>query len=304
MKYLCCLSQDHPRLALAELQSVSGCDVSGVRYIIVEEEFSYERLAYTQSVYELLFSCCFADLPDTIQAFEWEGQYEKSYKVECVGLDVAMVADAIWRAQRSPTVDVRAPSERFYFFRDDLVYCGRLLWKRPSFEARKAHQLPTLHPVALHPKLARAMVNLVNAPIGSLILDPFCGTGGILIEAALIGYRAKGYEILATVCKKARANIAEYGPNISVNEGDALTFDLSDYIVTDLPYGKNTVSIDMLKLYSSFFHHAISQNVKKMVIGVSSDVDIIAVCETYRVINSFDYYIHRSLSKKIIVLSR
>lgn len=41
----------------------------------------------------------------------------------------------------------------------------------------------------LPPKLARLMVNLAQAPEGSGILDPFCGSGTVLQEAALLGYR-------------------------------------------------------------------------------------------------------------------
>jgi tRNA (guanine10-N2)-dimethyltransferase len=41
----------------------------------------------------------------------------------------------------------------------------------------------------LPPKLARLMLNLAEAKEGAGILDPFCGSGTILQEAALLGYR-------------------------------------------------------------------------------------------------------------------
>lgn len=41
----------------------------------------------------------------------------------------------------------------------------------------------------LPPKLARMMVNLAQAPISGGVLDPFCGSGTVLQEAALLGYR-------------------------------------------------------------------------------------------------------------------
>lgn len=40
----------------------------------------------------------------------------------------------------------------------------------------------------LPPKLARIMVNLAEAPLENHILDPFCGSGTILIEALSLGY--------------------------------------------------------------------------------------------------------------------
>lgn len=48
---------------------------------------------------------------------------------------------------------------------------------------------PFRKPVSMDPRLARASVNLLMMPPGKVFLDPFCGTGGIAIEAALLGYR-------------------------------------------------------------------------------------------------------------------
>lgn len=42
----------------------------------------------------------------------------------------------------------------------------------------------------LPPKLARLMVNLAGAPKEGVLLDPFCGSGTVLSEAALLGHRA------------------------------------------------------------------------------------------------------------------
>lgn len=51
------------------------------------------------------------------------------------------------------------------------------------------------------PKLAQVMLNLSNALEGEIILDPFCGTGVVLQEALLAGFKAigadKSKEILA-----------------------------------------------------------------------------------------------------------
>lgn len=41
----------------------------------------------------------------------------------------------------------------------------------------------------LPPKLARIMINLAQIPKDAVILDPFCGSGTILTEAASLGYR-------------------------------------------------------------------------------------------------------------------
>lgn len=41
----------------------------------------------------------------------------------------------------------------------------------------------------LPPKLAQIMINLAEAPAGATIYDPFCGSGTILQEALLLGYK-------------------------------------------------------------------------------------------------------------------
>ncbi len=50
---------------------------------------------------------------------------------------------------------------------------------RPASDA-KSGMLP--------PKLARVMINLARVPDSAVILDPFCGSGTILAEAAAMGY--------------------------------------------------------------------------------------------------------------------
>src|SRR3989339_909878 len=45
------------------------------------------------------------------------------------------------------------------------------------------------HSGMLPPKLAQIMINLSGATKASVILDPFCGSGTILTEAALLGYK-------------------------------------------------------------------------------------------------------------------
>ncbi|RJP18404.1 MAG: hypothetical protein C4527_29160 [Candidatus Omnitrophota bacterium] len=46
----------------------------------------------------------------------------------------------------------------------------------------------------LPPKLARMMINLARTDETKTILDPFCGSGGILMEASLAGLGATGFD--------------------------------------------------------------------------------------------------------------
>ncbi len=61
----------------------------------------------------------------------------------------------------------------------------------------------------LPPKLARLMVNLAQAPEGAGILDPFCGSGTVLQEAALLGYRhLVGADVESQGIERTRVNFS------------------------------------------------------------------------------------------------
>lgn len=59
----------------------------------------------------------------------------------------------------------------------------------------------------LPPKLARIMVNLAQAPAGGVILDPFCGSGTVLMESAVLGYQAIGADASPAMVAGARENM-------------------------------------------------------------------------------------------------
>ena len=60
----------------------------------------------------------------------------------------------------------------------------------------------------LPPKLAQILINLCG-PLkpGSVVLDPFCGTGVVLQEAILMGYRAYGTDISERMVEYADRNL-------------------------------------------------------------------------------------------------
>lgn len=106
--------------------------------------------------------------------------------------------------------------------------------RRPKF--RRA-----FHPSTLFPSLARCMVNLARAPRGGTVLDPFCGVGGILIEAGLMGMRVWGIDLDPGMVERARTNLESYGiENFKLEVGDACRWrgKRVDAIVTDPPYGR------------------------------------------------------------------
>lgn len=58
----------------------------------------------------------------------------------------------------------------------------------------------------LPPKLARMMVQLALRPGAKTLIDPFCGSGGVLMEAALLGLHATGADNSPKAVEDAAAN--------------------------------------------------------------------------------------------------
>ena len=73
--------------------------------------------------------------------------------------------------------------------------------------AGRYHPASSAHPAKMLPELARRIVAEYSRP-GDLVLDPMCGSGTTLVEAALLGRRAVGLELEERWAALARANVA------------------------------------------------------------------------------------------------
>lgn len=78
----------------------------------------------------------------------------------------------------------------------------------------------------LPPKLAQILINLCgDLPNGARILDPFCGTGVVLQEAALMGYTPYGTDLSERMTQYAERNLIWLGAkDFTIEAGDATTF--------------------------------------------------------------------------------
>jgi len=105
----------------------------------------------------------------------------------------------------------------------------------------------------LPPKIARSMVNLVPLnPDGKLLVDPFCGSGRVLVEAAELGYKVAGSDILESQCKETNANLQYLGFDADISLLDATHLsdkfkNSIDAIVTEPFLGKPNLRPDQVK---------------------------------------------------------
>ncbi len=182
---------------------------------------------------------------------------------------------------------------------------GKKIWEnKEKFGLRRAHLRPCLSPVSLSPKLARCLVNISGAD--EEIYDPFCGTGGILIEAGLMGLKCHGSDIDEEMLKKCKINLKHYEIKyFKLEKKDATKIRKKyGYIITDLPYGLNTKKQDFDKLYLNFLKNLkrILKNRAVVVFPNKTDYKKMIVSAGLKIEGEFEYYIHKSLTKKIVII--
>src|SRR6185436_6702703 len=61
------------------------------------------------------------------------------------------------------------------------------------------------YPARMHPLTARRALATLELGKGAIVLDPFCGSGTVLVEAALVGARAVGVDANPLAVAIARA---------------------------------------------------------------------------------------------------
>lgn len=159
-------------------------------------------------------------------------------------------------------VDLEAPEREFRILRhgEDFVLAEVLHEvERSEMEARKVARRPFSMPISLHPKLARALVNLSRCPRDGRILDPFCGTGGIAIEAARLGMKVVASDLQEKMVRGTASVLDHYGLR-----GETFVADIGevprhvarvDAIATDPPYGRaaSTRGESLASLYRRAF---------------------------------------------------
>jgi 23S rRNA G2445 N2-methylase RlmL len=104
------------------------------------------------------------------------------------------------------------------FLEHEWAYVGMRLAATPLH--RRPYKQSNL-PGSLKPTIAAAMLYIAGVLPGESVLDPFCGAGTILIEAALLGAEAYGGDNDPQALAAARNNAVLAGVSIAVEPWDA-----------------------------------------------------------------------------------
>ena len=108
-------------------------------------------------------------------------------------------------------------------------------------------------PAALKPTVAHALVRLARPRSGGLLVDPMCGTGTVLAEAAEARIPVLGGDLDAEAVRAAWRNLQSLGTAGPVARWDARRLPLPDGIAgglaCNLPWGRGDYSGDLTDLY-------------------------------------------------------
>ncbi len=206
-------------------------------------------------------------------------------------------------------VSVSAPEKVFRAIASgDRIYFGEVLWEldRGPYHERKPGNREFFHPGVMMPRMIRSLVNLANAMPGETVLDPFCGTGGTQIEAELIGCNAIGTDADPFMIQGTRLNLP--GSKAAIADVRYLPFpdNSIDHVVSDLPYGQSVFIIGsaLEELYQSALGEIlrVTKPAMRSVIVTHRDIRPL-VAEYFTICEYFEQRVHRSLTRRILVIT-
>ncbi len=184
--------------------------------------------------------------------------------------------------------------------------CEEIFSNKEEFDTRRSHLLKWNHPTSTHPKISRAMINLASS---TSFHDPFCGSGGLILEGLLMSLEVSGSDVSKPMIGRARENLSSFDFHPRLEVLDALSCKgRYEAIITDLPFGKNSfLSAERKQLYLDFLKHA-ETCTDTLVLGFENDAlipsDIKQNNLSWSLVRSFSYYVHKSMRRTIWLLKK
>jgi tRNA (guanine10-N2)-dimethyltransferase len=289
------------------------------------------RAAYTRICALELFNCeaetdKIADAFDSIslnkilqngESFAVRVKHVKNYASKIDGMVLeGKLGKLILSKRINAKVNLKNPDKTFLgvLTSEKFIFGLKLAEILPKpFVERRPRKKPFFHPSAMSAKLTRCMVNLAKPKTGELLLDPFCGTGSTLIEAALIGCRVLGLDIKRRMVRGSLKNLTYFNikpEGVIVADAREPPITRVDCVVTDPPYGRSATTL----------RRTTKQIVEEVLVTANSMLDkrrriCIAAPKTlnvgrvgaglgYKHLESHFVYVHRSLTREIAVFEK
>jgi tRNA (guanine10-N2)-dimethyltransferase len=327
MRLLFELSGEHPSLPIAEVISCFNSEklkfeVLGhdKRILIVDAEQSSlsileNRIALTHNINQLLIiTRNFKDIVNAVGKLDFGNN---TFAIRCKSIGFKMCSSDIERkigSHCSGEVDLENPDIEIRILLTDRWYLciKKAKINRADFEKRKVLYRPFFSPISIHPRLARTLVNLAEVKKSDTVLDPFCGTGGILIEAGLIGCKLIGSDANSKIISGAKKNIKDIGLDATLICSDISDVNKHvesvDAVVTDPPYGRaaSTCGETLQSLYTRMF--PIIRKVLKSngyLVIILPGEKFVRLGKNYMTLSAvYRQKVHKSLTRHICVFKR
>ena len=321
MKLLFELSGENPTLPFAELECIGKVLDRRFQVAVVEaaDPREAQRLAMTQIVLEYLGECdpdlsAFQKLLNELAiktTHSFAGRAKKIHGA-CNNRNPCSQREferMIGTMIEGPVSLDRPEREYRAILSEDRCYFGRVLFgiNRGAYDVRNPGKRDFFHPGVMMPRMARTLVNLTCSQAGEVVLDPFCGTGGILIEAEMLGMHAVGSDFDPMMVDGSRQNVTQ--PDLMLADATHLPLGnhTIDAVVTDFPYGQS-VCVKKTDTMAHLYAEALDEIYRVLKVGhravVVTHKDISAIVKGHMtILQQHEQRVHKSLTRRILVLT-
>jgi tRNA (guanine10-N2)-dimethyltransferase len=288
---------------------------AGYTRICAQELFTCK--ATDEAITEAAKNAGFASLLHQNETFAVRIRRIKEYSTKSDTMRLErLLGKLILQNAKHAKVNLKVPNKTFYgiLTNGKLVFGIKLCEIVPKpFVERRARKKPFFHPSAMNAKLARCMINLAQAQTGTYVLDPFCGTGTVAIEAVLIGCKAIGIDAQKRMANGAKRNIKHFGlmpEAIILADARKLPLTHVDCVVTDPPYGRSasTLKSTTKAIVEAAMLSALSLLGKGQRICIASPKTLgikrIGIQLGYKHLESHYAYVHRTLTREVAVFEK
>ncbi|MEJ2272074.1 MAG: TRM11 family methyltransferase [Candidatus Bathyarchaeota archaeon] len=226
------------------------------------------------------------------------------------------LGEQILRSNKNSKVDLSKPQKKFFgIITDNRFLFGLVIAEiiPKPFSERRPRRRPFFHPTAMPAKMCRTMVNLSQPKNGDLLLDPFCGTGGMLVEAGLIGCRVIGFDAKPHMLRGGLKNLMHFGINLEgLIIADARFSPVKEVncIATDPPYGRSASTLgSVTRLIVEDFLYSVADTIprgRKICMASPKTIHVSETAEDagFKHLESHFVYVHKSLTREIVVFER
>lgn len=329
MRYMFELSGEHPDLPVWEAEELLRCSgeakllESDYNLAVFSSDASAEefktRIALSHFLSEHIASVEPSGIASFFDDLDLDGDRSVAVRVKIAEpqkgkYDPIEIAKDIGEVVSKKTkINLTRPDDGYRVFIGKRAYIGREIAEidRTQYEKRKNRFLAFSSPISIHPRLARATINLTAKSKDCRVLDPFCGTGTLLIEAAMMGMDVYGSDLSEKMIAGSGSNLERLGLRANLkllDVGDISKFGIKfDAIVTDPPYGRSSSTNN--EAISDLYARALDSFARNIVDGgrvgiIVPDKNALSPGDEFEIVRQTSMRTHRSLVRNFVILKK